>query len=102
MTNSTPSHELDEAVRLAVTSATALSALGLMLSSANSSADAFRAAVRHSDLAAATELALLAAGIVKILNDEPKPIPSPAPQRRETYRSLSLYGLEPDGRPVVT
>jgi hypothetical protein len=102
MTDSTPSHAVDEAVRLAATSAAALSALSLMLSSANSCGDAFRAAVRHNDLAAATELALVAAGIIKILKDEPRPIPTSASQRNETYRSVSLYGVEADGRPVVT
>jgi hypothetical protein len=101
MTNSTPSNDVDEVVRMAETSAVTLSALVLMLSSANACGDAFRAAVRQSDLAAATELAVVAASIVKILNDEPTPIPAPAPQRNETYRSVSVYGVE-GGRPVVT
>ena len=73
-----------------------------MLSSANSCGDAFRSAVRPSGLAAATELAPGAAGIIKILNDEPRPAPAAVSKRNETYRSVNLYGVEADGRPVVT
>lgn len=102
MTDPTSMHEVDEAVRVAAASAAALSALSLMLSSANAAGDAFRSAVRHSDLAAATELALVAAGIIKILNDEPRPAPASVSKRSEAYRSVNLYGMESDGRPVVT
>jgi len=85
------SNTLQETLFLAAGAIAVLGALDLMLSSARSSGDGFRAAVRHADNAAATELALLAATTAKILADDTKP-----------SQPVVVRESLPPGAPVVT
>jgi hypothetical protein len=65
------SSTLEEVLFLTAGAVAVLGALDLMISSARSSGDGFRAAVRHADQAAAAELALLGATSAKLLADKP-------------------------------
>lgn len=82
---------LEDALFMAAGAVAVLGALDLMISSARSSGDGFRAAVRHADQAAATELALLGATSMKILSANTKPT-----------QSVVVRDSLPPGAPVVT
>lgn len=82
---------MEEALLMAAGAIAVLGALDLMLSSARSSGDGFRAAIRHADQAAAAELALLAATSSKILSENAKP-----------KQQVVVRDQLPPGAPVVT
>jgi hypothetical protein len=98
MTAPTVSQLLEDALGVTAVAAVGLGALDLLLSASRSSSDSFRSAVRHSDSAAATELATVAASILKLLADETPAAPVTSCKK---CRSINVYGMD-DGRPVVT